>query len=139
MASTLNPYISFRNQARDAMQYYQSVFGGELTSNTFAEFGAATDPAESDNIMHAQLTTPAGFTLMGADVPAAMDLQEGQSITVSLSGDDEAELRGYWDGLSDGATVGVPLEKAPWGDTFGMLTDRFGVGWMVNIAGSPPS
>ncbi|MFI5428052.1 hypothetical protein [Aeromicrobium sp. UC242_57] len=80
--------------------------------------------------------TPAGFTLMGADIPVAMELNEGQSITVSLSGDDEAELRGYWDGLAEGATIGVPLEQAPWGDTFGMLTDRFGVGWMVNIAGS---
>lgn len=139
MASTLNPYISFRAQAREAMEFYQSVFGGELTSNTFAEFQAASDPAENDNIMHSQLVTPAGFTLMGADIPIAMQLDEGQSISVSLSGDDETELRGYWDGLAEGATIGVPLEQAPWGDTFGMLTDQFGVGWMVNIAGSSPA
>lgn len=137
MTSTLNPYISFRGTAREAMQFYQSVLGGELTSNTFADFGAQTDPAEADNIMHAQLVTPAGFTLMGADVPAAMQQQDGQTITISLSGDDESELRGYWDGLADSATVAVALEKAPWGDTFGMLTDKYGIGWMVNIAGTP--
>lgn len=137
MASRLNPYISFRDNAREAMDFYQSVFGGELTRMTFGEGGASDDPGEKDKIMHSQLETPAGYWLMAADTPSSMDhVAPNGGITISLSGDDEAELRGYWDGLAEGATIGMPLEKAPWGDTFGMLTDRYGVSWMVNIAGS---
>lgn len=139
MASTLNPYISFRGNARQAMEFYQSVLGGELTKSTFAEFQMSDDPADADKIMHSQLETAAGFTLMGADVPSSMPFQQGATVTISLSGDDESELRGYWDGLADGATIGAPLEAAPWGDYFGMLTDQFGVSWMVNIAGTRPS
>ncbi len=135
MASTLNPYLNFRDATKEAMEFYQRVFGGELTANTFAEFGMAdAHPGEGDKIMHAQLITSAGFTLMAADVPSSMPLAEGSAISVSLSGDDEAELRGYWDALSDGATIVEPLIAAPWGDQFGMLTDSFGVAWMVNIS-----
>jgi len=80
------------------------------------------------------LTSPNGFVLMGADTPNSMDLTAGSNYSVSLSGDDEAELRGYWDKLSDGGTVNMPLEKAPWGDSFGMCVDKFGVTWLVNIS-----
>jgi PhnB protein len=138
MASTrLNPYLNFRGTARQAMDFYQSVFGGELTRSTFAEGGMPHDPSEADQIMHSQLETDGGLTLMVADVPSSMELTVGNNFSVSLSGDDEAELRGYWDKLADGATVTMPLERAPWGDTFGMLVDRFGVNWLVNIAGQP--
>jgi PhnB protein len=136
MPTRLNPYISFRDSARQAMDFYQSVFGGEVTRSTFGEFQVSDDPAVKDNVMHSMLETPNGLTLMAADTPPGMDLDSGSAITISLSGEDEAELRGYWDKLVDGGTVGVPLEKAPWGDTFGMCTDRFGVNWMVNIAGA---
>ncbi|WP_029135851.1 VOC family protein [Nakamurella lactea] len=132
----LNPYLSFRDTAKPAMEFYQGVFGGELTLNTFGDSQMADDPADGDKIMHGMLTAPNGLTLMGADTPSSMELTAGNNITVSLSGDDESELRGYWDKLADGGSVTVPLEKAPWGDTFGMCTDRFGVAWMVNIAGS---
>jgi len=135
MPTLLNPYLGFRDTARQAMEFYHSVLGGDLTLNTFAEFQASDDPSEADNIMHSQLDTPNGMTLMAADTPKSMDYAPGTSHTVSLSGDDEAELRGYYEGLSEGGTITVPLEKAPWGDTFGMFTDKFGVGWMVNIAG----
>lgn len=138
MAQTrLNPYLNFRGTARAAMDFYQSVFGGQLTRSTFAEGGVPHDPAESEQIMHSQLETDGGLTLMAADVPSSMDLTPGSNYSVSLSGDDEAELRGYWDKLSDGATMTLPLNRAPWGDSFGMLVDRFGVSWMVNIAGTP--
>jgi PhnB protein len=130
---TLNPYLNFRNQARDAMQFYQSVFGGELKLNTFGDFGSASDPSETDLIMHGQLETPTGFTLMGADTPVSMETKGAGNITVSLSGEDEPALSGYWAKLSDGATIAQPLEKAPWGDSFGMLTDRYGIAWLVNI------
>ncbi|HEY0920132.1 VOC family protein [Devosia sp.] len=136
MPTRLNPYLGFRDNARQAMEFYRSVFGGELTLSTFAEFEASQDPAEGAKIMHAMLTSPNGFVLMGADTPKGRPYTTGSNYSVSLSGDDEAELRGYWDKLSEGASIGWPLAKAPWGDTFGMLTDRFGVSWMVNIAGS---
>ena len=116
------------------MEFYQAALGGELTVNTFGEFGDADAP-EANLVMHSQLTTPSGFTLMGSDTPPGMEFQEGGRFSVSLSGDDEAELRGYFDKLSEGGTVTMPLEKQMWGDVFGMVTDPFGVGWMVNIAG----
>jgi PhnB protein len=134
MAISLNPYLNFRDGTRDVMAFYASVFGGELTSSTFAETGGmGLDESEQGKVMHSQLVTDTGLTLMAADVPSTMG-EPGPNGSISLSGDDEPTLRGYWDKLSDGGTVTVPLEKAPWGDTFGMCTDRFGVDWLVNIA-----
>jgi PhnB protein len=134
--TTLNPYLGFLDSARPAMEFYQGIFGGDLAVSTFAELHASEDPAEGDKLMHARLTTPSGFTLMASDTPNAMSYSPGGPHSVSLSGDDEGELRGYWEGLSDGATVAMALEEAPWGDTFGMLIDKFGVSWMVNIVSS---
>ncbi|MCZ4558632.1 PhnB protein [Rhodococcus sp. PvR044] len=135
MSSRLNPYISFADNARQAMEFYQGVFGGTLNLSTFGEFGAPDAP-EANLIMHGMLETPGGYTLMGADTPPGMEHKPGENIAVSLSGDDGDELRGYWAKLSDGGTVSVPLEKQMWGDEFGMCTDKFGIGWMVNI-GAP--
>ena len=137
MASRLNPYLAFDNTARQAMEFYRDVFGGNLTINTFGEFGAAGTP-EADKVMHSQLETDTGFTLMASDTPADMQRSPGDNISISLSGDDTDSLRGYWQKLSDGGTVTMPLEKQMWGDEFGMLTDRFGIGWLVNI-GQPQS
>jgi len=139
MATQLNPYLSFSDNARDAISFYQSVFGGDVGLSTFGEGGMPHDPADADKIMHATLTAPNGFVLMASDAPSGMDLDTGSTISISLSGDDDAELRGYWDALSEGATITMPLLQAPWGDTFGMLTDRFGTAWMVNILGTPPA
>ncbi|NEN06133.1 VOC family protein [Diaminobutyricibacter tongyongensis] len=138
MPTILNPYLSFRDNAKQAMEFYQTVFGGELNLSTFAEFQASDDPAENDKIMHGQLTSPGGLVLMGADTPNRMDYTPGDNFSISLSGDDEAELRGYWDKLAVDGTVTQPLEKAPWGDSFGMLNDKFGITWLVNIAGPKP-
>jgi PhnB protein len=132
MATRLNPYINFGDNARSAMEFYQSVFGGTLTLSTFGEFGAQDSP-DADKIMHGMLETEGGLALMGADTPTGMDRHPGDNITVSLSGEDAEELHGYWAKLSDGGTVSVPLEKQMWGDEFGMCVDRFGVPWMVNI------
>jgi PhnB protein len=134
MTVRLNPYLSFRDDAREAMTFYQSVLGGELDISTFAEFHASEDPAEQDKVMHSQLETPDGLVLMAADTPAAMEYQQHAGVSVSLSGDDEAKLRGFWERLSEGGTVVMPFEKAPWGATFGMCVDRFGTSWMVNAA-----
>jgi PhnB protein len=137
MSTKLNPYISFRDNAKEAAEFYHSVLGGELEINTFGDTPNMADPSEADLVMHASIVTPGGLTLFLADTPAHVELAPGgDNIAISLSGDDEAELRGYFDGLSAGGTPGVPLEKAPWGDTFGMFTDKFGIGWMVNILGS---
>lgn len=138
MTARLNPYISFQGQAREAMDFYRSVFGGELTVSTYGESGMANDPAQADKVMHAQLDAGPDLLLMGSDNPPGMPFESGARISVSLSGDDEATLRGYWDGLvGGGGTVVMPLERAPWGDSFGMCADRFGINWMVNIAGVP--
>lgn len=133
MTSRLNPYLNFDGNAREAMEYYQSVLGGSLVISTFGEFGDADAP-HADKVMHAQLDSEKGFTLMASDLPPGMTMNAGDNMTISLSGDDDAELRGYWQKLSDGGRVTVPLERQMWGDEFGMCTDRFGVPWMVNIA-----
>lgn len=132
----LNPYINLNGNARQAAEFYHGVFGGKLDMNTYAEFGQTSgDPVADNKIMHSQLQTDNGMTLMVSDAPPGTEGHVGSNISISLSGQDEAELRGYWDKLSEGATINMPLEQAPWGDSFGMLTDKFGVDWMVNIAG----
>ena len=140
MATTLNPYIQFQDNAREAMEFYKDVFGGELTMSTFGEFGGGDreHQASADGIMHAQLVAPGGLTLMASDTPPGMAFSAGSQVSISLSGDGD-ELRGYWDRLSDGGMVSVPLEKQMWGDEFGMCHDRFGIAWMVNIAGEQPA
>ena len=101
MSVRLNPYLSFRDNAREAMTFYRSVFGGELTISTFGDFHASEDPAEQDKVMHSQLETPDGLVLMGADTPNGMEYRPQAGVSVSLSGDDEPRLRGYWERLSD--------------------------------------
>lgn len=136
MPTHLNPYLGFRGNAREAMGFYHRVLGGELTLSTFKDLGASSEPAEDDLVMHAQIVTPAGLALMGSDTPPRLPYTPGDTMSVSLSGDDEAELRRCWDGLADGATVLQPLERPAWGGRFGMLRDRFGVRWLVNIDGA---
>lgn len=135
MTVQMNPYLNFRGEAKAAMQLYNDIFGGDLQLNTFGEFDSAdnkVDPADADKVMHARLSAPGGFELMASDVPQAME--PSPNGTLSLSGDDSERLHGYWDRLSDGGNVVMPLAKQMWGDEFGMLVDRFGVSWMVDIA-----
>ena len=132
MAAHLNPYLTFPGTAREAMTFYQQVLGGDLTMNTFGEYGQEGEGSEG--VMHAQLETTDGFVLMASDTAPGQEggFVAGSNMSVSLSGDDDS-LRSYWKGLSEGATVTMPLEKQMWGDEFGMLTDRFGIPWMVNV------
>lgn len=134
MASRLNPYLSFDGDARDAMEFYRSVFGGALTTNTFGDFGAQQSGDDAGKIMHSMLETDSGFTLMSADTPSGME--RSANGTICISGDDADALRGYWEKLSSGGTVTMPMERQMWGDDFGMCVDKFGVAWMVDIA--PP-
>jgi PhnB protein len=138
MQTKLNPYINFKNRTREAMSFYHSVFGGKLTTSTFKEFHASADPSEDDLIMHSMLETENGMTLMASDTPNRMEYRPGTNFSISLSGDNEAELTTYYQKLSDGGVVTMPLDKAPWGDSFGMCTDKFGVSWLVNISPAKP-
>ena len=137
MQSRLNPYLNFKANARAAMDFYKSVFGGELTVTSFGDGSMANDPADKDLVMHSQLESPGGYTLMGSDTPKSMGEPRANG-TVSLSGDDATALESYWKKLSGGATITMPLAKAPWGDSFGMLVDKFGVSWLVNIGAPRP-
>jgi PhnB protein len=132
MVSRLNPYLNFNGNARQALEFYQSVFGGTLNLSTFADFGAA-DAADAGKIMHGQLETGAGYTIMAADVPGHMEYHPIEGCSVSLSGDDADLLHGYWEKLSASGSTMMPLQKQVWGDEFGMCTDGFGIPWLVNI------
>ncbi len=134
MASRLNPYLNFNGNARQALEFYATVFGGDLNVNTFAEFGTPKDEPDADKIMHGQLETTTGYTIMAADTPPGMEYQGLHGFGVSLSGDDGDLLRGYWEQLSSSGAVTMPLQKQAWGDEFGMCTDQFGVSWLVNIS-----
>ena len=134
MTSRMNPYIQFRDTAKDALEFYSRVFGGELTISTFGDMGV--EGAGADKVLHGMLKTPSGFTLMASDTPEQMEHTPGGSITISLSGDDADDLRGWFAALSEGADVTLSLAVQMWGDEFGMLTDSFGANWMVNVATS---
>ncbi len=135
MQTQLNPYLSFKDTTRQAMEFYKTVFGGELKIDTFEEYHASEDPSENDKIMHSMLKAD-GITFMASDTPNSMEYKPGNNFSMSLSGDNEEELRGYWEKLSEEGTIVMPLEKAPWGDIFGMVTDKFGIQWMVDISSS---
>lgn len=139
MQSKLNPYLGFKENAREAMEFYKDVFGGKLEAHTFKEYNASEDPSEDNKVMHSMLEADNGITFMAADTPNRMEYRPGTNMSMSLSGDNEAELSGYFEKLSAGGTVTMPLSKAPWGDTFGMVNDKFGISWMVNIAGPKAS
>lgn len=134
--TNLAPYLQFQDRAREALAFYQEVFGGDLTLQTYAEMGMSGDPKNDARIMHGQLVTSHGLVLMGSDIPDGMPYQPGSAISLALSGDDEPALRGIFDALAADGTVVEPLGQAPWGDHFGACLDRFGTSWMVNI-GAP--
>ncbi|WP_418275868.1 VOC family protein [Isoptericola jiangsuensis] len=133
----LNPYISFRSDARPALEFYRSVLGGSLDITTFGSVpGMTDDPADAELVMHGQLDTDGGLTLMAADTPSSMTYvapTSGMTVAITGDGDDLDHVRGMIAGLSDGAADVLPFERAPWGDYYGQLTDRFGVTWMFNV------
>lgn len=135
MATVMNPYLSFQDNAREAMEFYQSVFGGKLDVRTFKDFGVPVAPDEENLVMHSALTADNGITLMASDAPAQMGPTPSANGRISLSGDNDGELRSYFNKLAEGGSITTPLETSQWGDTFGMLTDKFGVSWLVDISG----
>jgi PhnB protein len=133
MDTRLNPYLNFRDNTREAMEFYKGVFGGKLDLSTFKDFHASQNPGEDNLIMHGVLETGNGLTFMAADTPERMEYKPGNNFSMSLSGDDDSELSGYFEKLASGGMVTMPLGQAVWGDKFGMLTDKFGVAWLVNV------
>jgi len=131
MTTNLNPYLTFNGNAREAMEFYRSVLGGELRVTTFGELGNP-DPAGADKVMHAMLSGDKGM-LMASDTGPGMPFTPGNTITCSLSGAPGEGLEDVWAKLADGGQVNVPFEKQMWGDMFGQCIDRFGVPWMVNV------
>lgn len=140
MSISLNPYLNFHGNARQALEFYHSVLGGEIRLMQYDSVpGMMGDPAESEKIMHGQIDTEDGLTIMAADYPASMaEAPDAASVghSVCVSGDDAERIRALWEGMSNGAQIREPFETAPWGDTFGMLADRFGVPWMFSLAPS---
>lgn len=131
----LHPYLHFKGNARDAITFYQSVFGGELTITTFNDANIPNGNA-GDNILHSQLTAPT-LTLLASDQPEHMTsepVETNKSVAMWLSGDDDATLRTYFARLTDGGSVVIPLPETTEGPTFGILADTFGTEWMINIA-----
>ncbi|MFV0458365.1 MAG: VOC family protein [Actinomycetales bacterium] len=133
MAQQLNPYITFNGNCAEAMDFYAHALGGTVQKMTFRESGL-----DADGIMHAALETPAGFHIFASDTAEGMGMsyQEGTNVQISLSGDEGISLRGYWEELAEGGEVIMPLQRQMWGDDYGLLKDRFGILWHVNIAGS---
>jgi len=136
VAHTLNPYLSFRGTAREAMEFYASVLGGELVLTTFAEGGVPVGGDEDAWVMHGQLTLGNGMVLMGSDTPSSMPFEGVKGFAVALTGDDADELLGWYRALAATGHEDVPLAEAPWGDWFGQCEDRWGTPWMVNATPS---
>jgi PhnB protein len=125
----LDPYIFFNGNAEEALNFYKGVFGGELNISRMGD-APGTAPEDKDKIMHGLLD--GDVRMMASDSSKASP--EAKKIELSISGEDEAKLKGYFDGLSEGGNVKMPLQKQFWGDTFGQVTDKYGIEWMVNIA-----
>jgi PhnB protein len=133
MEPTLTPYLNFHGNTAEAMRFYQSILGGELTMQTFGEAKMARTPEEKDMIVHAALKSEA-VSLMASDTMPSRQAKFGDNVHLSITGQDNTGLTKIFTRLAEGGKVDMPLAKQFWGDVFGMLTDKFGVHWMINIA-----
>ncbi|WP_067170484.1 VOC family protein [Microtetraspora niveoalba] len=128
-------HLNFRGDARAALEFYQSVFGGHLAVVTYNDAGNVQDPAEADQVMWGQVVADSGFHVMAYDVPSRLPWDRGENaFFLSLRGETTEEITAYWEKLSDGASIAQPLGPAQWAPLYGMLTDRFGVVWVVDVA-----
>ncbi|SDC97240.1 VOC family protein [Glycomyces harbinensis] len=134
MSVNTTPHLNFRGDARAALEFYQAAFGGDLTVITYGDMGAPEDPAEAANVVWGQVSAPNGFRVMAYDVPASRPWSPGEDpFFVSVRGDDAEEIAAAWKGLADGAVILQPLEPSPWAALYGMLKDRFGVTWVLDV------
>lgn len=127
----LNPYITFEGSTAAAMDFYAEALGGVPEISLFRDAGVDTD-----GVMHAALDTPDGFHIFANDYVEGMGpaFIPGNDMQISISGDEAEKMRGFWNALSDGGEIVVPLDRQPWGADYGQFVDRFGVTWHVNIA-----
>ncbi len=136
MAMNLMPYISFENNAREALTFYQTVFGGTLTITAFGEYDDSLGPEEGARVMHGELDTEANLILFASDTPSGAHFNAGAQVSLAIFGNEEDTMAKYYDALLDqGGATQMPLEKAVWGDSYGSVTDRYGIEWMFNISG----
>ncbi|MCF7550181.1 MULTISPECIES: VOC family protein [Pseudonocardia] len=135
MTVQLNPYLHFDTSARAALEFYQSVLGGDLQIMTFGDMGSPGPVPPPEGVMHGQLQTADGFVLMASDGDPERPTEAGGQVSVSISGDESAKIEGWFSALAEGGVVDVPFEKQMWGDHFGQVTDRFGIRWLLNAAG----
>ncbi len=134
MSVNVVTHLNFRGDARAALEFYQSVFGGDLMVMSYTDMGTVQDPAEANWVMWGQVAAKSGFRVMAYDVQVAKPWDRGNnSFYVALRGDTDEEISGYWENLSAGATILQPLAPAQWGPLYGMLTDRFGITWVVDV------
>ncbi|NUR84425.1 MAG: VOC family protein [Nonomuraea sp.] len=127
-------HLNFRGDARAALTFYQSVFGGDLAVVTYGDAGDLRDPAAAGQVMWGQVAAANGFRVMAYDVPASMPWDQGENaFFVSLRGETAGEVEAYWEKLREGATVVQPLGPAQWAPLYGMLKDRYGVVWVVDV------
>ncbi len=140
MSVDITPHVNFRGQARDALAFYADALGGELVVVTYADAHAVQDPAEADQVMWGQVVAPSGARVMAYDVPRATPHDVGMiPFFVSLRGDEADDVRAAWAALCVGATVVQELGPAGWAPLYGMLRDRFGVTWVLDVAVAHPA
>lgn len=132
--TTLTPYLIFHGDCAEAMEFYQDILGGDLSMQQYGEAGMpATTEEQKDKIIHAYLKNGQSSFMASDDAPGN-EVKVGNNVHMSVTGTDEGQLTDYFNKLAGGGKIDMPLEKQFWGDTFGMLTDKFGVHWMVNIS-----
>ncbi|GII04125.1 VOC family protein [Planobispora takensis] len=135
MSITTTVHLNFRDSARPALEFYQSVFGGHLVAFTNADAQQVQHPADADRISWGEVRAANGFHVMAYDVREEQAYDAGdRAFFVSVRGEDAGEITTYWKGLSDGATVIEDLGPAGWTPLYGMLRDRFGVTWVLDVA-----
>ncbi len=134
MSINVSNHLNFRGDARDALEFYRSVFGGDLVVITYEDAHNVQNPDESNQIMWGQVTADNGFRVMAYDVPSATAWDKGEiPFFVSVRGDSDDEISEYWRGLREGATIVQDLAPAGWASSYGMLEDRFGIVWVLDV------
>lgn len=133
MKPTLTPYLYFNGQTKEAMEFYQSILGGELVMQKYSETGMPTSEETKDLVIHAELKNDS-LSFMASDGNAEHPIHMGDNIHMSVVGSDAGSLTDWFNRLAEGGKIDMPLEKQFWGDVYGMLTDKFGVHWSINIS-----
>jgi PhnB protein len=152
MSITTTTHLNFHGQARAALEFYRSVFGGSITIASYSDFGMPADAPGAQNVVFGQVESDGGFRVMAYDIPGqpaevapgSTRRENGVTITeqpffVSVRGETLAEVEAYWSALSVGASIVEPLAASAWSPGFGMLTDAFGVTWILDVAVSYPA